>query len=44
MPIDEWCSAWLLAGATHHMGGARGRWTPQLLALAKMLGVEAVVV
>ena len=43
-PIDEWCNGWLLAGATHHMGGARGRWTPQLLALAKMLGVEAVVV
>jgi L-arabinose isomerase len=44
LPIDEWCNAWLCAGAPHHMGAARGRWTPQLLELAKMLGVEAVVV
>jgi L-arabinose isomerase len=42
--VDEWCNAWLRAGATHHMGAARGRWTPQLLELARMLGVEAVVV
>ena len=42
--IADWCDAWLRAGATHHMGAARGRWTPQLLHLARMLGVEAVVV
>jgi len=44
MAIAEWCDAWLRAGATHHMGAAQGRWTPQLLHLARMLGVEAVVV
>jgi len=26
------------------MGAARGRWTPQLLHLARMLGIDAVVV
>jgi L-arabinose isomerase len=44
LPIAEWCNEWLQAGATHHMGAARGRWTAQLLELARMLGVEAVVV
>ena len=44
LPIAAWCDGWLRAGATHHMGAARGRWTPQLLHLARMLGVEAVVV
>jgi L-arabinose isomerase len=44
LPISDWCDGWLRAGATHHMGAARGRWTPQLLHLARMLGVEAVVV
>ena len=44
MPIADWCDAWLRAGATHHMGAARGRWTAQLLHLAQMLGIEAVVV
>lgn len=44
LPIDAWCDAWLRAGATHHMGAAQGRWAPHLLALARMLGVEAVVV
>ena len=44
LPIADWCDGWLRAGATHHMGAARGRWTPQLLHLARMLGVEAVVV
>jgi L-arabinose isomerase len=34
----------LLAGATHHMGAAQGRWTVPLLHLARMLGIEAVVV
>ena len=32
LPIAEWCDAWCQAGATHHMGAARGRWTSQLLA------------
>jgi len=44
LPIADWCDGWLRAGATHHMGAAHGRWTPQLLHLARMLGVEAVVV
>jgi L-arabinose isomerase len=44
LPIADWCDAWLRAGATHHMGAARGRWTEQLLYLAQMLGIEAVVV
>lgn len=44
LPIADWCDGWLRAGATHHMGAARGRWTTQLLHLARMLGVEAVVV
>jgi L-arabinose isomerase len=44
LPIADWCDAWLRAGATHHMGAARGRWTAQLLHLARMLGIEAVVV
>jgi L-arabinose isomerase len=42
--IDEWCNAWLRAGATHHMGAARGRWTPHLIELARMLGIETVVI
>lgn len=44
LAVDEWCNGWLRAGAPHHMGAARGSWTPQLLELAKMLGIEAVVV
>jgi L-arabinose isomerase len=44
LPIADWCDGWLRAGATHHMGAAQGRWTAQLLHLARMLGVEAVVV
>jgi L-arabinose isomerase len=44
LPIADWCDAWLRAGATHHMGAAQGRWTAQLLHLARMLGIEAVVV
>lgn len=42
--VAEWCDRWLRVGATHHMGAARGRWTQELLELARMLGVEAVVV
>jgi L-arabinose isomerase len=44
LSIADWCDGWLRAGATHHMGAAQGRWTAQLLHLARMLGVEAVVV
>lgn len=44
LPIDEWCNEWCEAGATHHMAAAQGRWTEQLLVLAQMLGIEAVVV
>lgn len=44
LDITEWCDAWCQAGAPHHMAAARGSWTSQLLVLARMLGVEAVVV
>jgi L-arabinose isomerase len=44
LSIADWCDGWLRAGATHHMGAAQGRWTAQLLHLARMLGIEAVVV
>ena len=44
LAVDEWCNAWLRAGAPHHMGAARGRWTRQLLELAQMQGIEAVLV
>lgn len=44
LSIDKWCDAWLRAGATHHMGAAQGPWTSELLELARMLGVQAVVV
>jgi L-arabinose isomerase len=44
LDIADWCDEWLRAGATHHMGAAHGRWTAQLLYLAQMLGIEAVVV
>jgi L-arabinose isomerase len=44
LSIADWCDGWLRAGATHHMGAAHGRWTAQLLHLARMLGIEAVVV
>jgi L-arabinose isomerase len=44
LPIDEWCNQWCQAGAPHHMAAARGSWADQLLSLAQMLGIEAVVV
>lgn len=44
LSIADWCDGWLRAGATHHMGAAQGRWTAHLLHLARMLGVEAIVV
>jgi L-arabinose isomerase len=44
LPVDEWCNQWCAAGAPHHMAAAQGHWTDQLLSLAKMLNVEAVVV
>jgi L-arabinose isomerase len=44
LQIAEWCTAWCRAGAGHHMAAAQGRWTAQLLTLARMLQIEAVVV
>jgi L-arabinose isomerase len=44
LSIADWCDGWLRAGATHHQGAAFGSWTNQLLHLAQMLGIEAVVV
>lgn len=44
LEIADWCDAWCQAGAPHHMAAARGSWTSQLLVLARMLGIDAVVV
>jgi L-arabinose isomerase len=44
LEIADWCDAWCRAGAPHHMAAARGSWTSQLLVLARMLGIDAVVV
>lgn len=44
LEIAEWCNAWCEAGAPHHMAAAQGRWTSQLLQVARMLDIEAVVV
>jgi L-arabinose isomerase len=44
LPIDEWCNEWCAAGAPHHMAAAQGRWAGHLLEVARMLGIEAVVV
>lgn len=44
LTIDEWCNEWCRAGAAHHMAAAQGSWTAELLELARMLGIEAVVV
>ncbi len=44
LEIAEWCNAWCEAGAPHHMAAAQGRWASQLLQVARMLDIEAVVV
>ncbi len=44
LQIADWCDAWCRAGATHHMAAAQGSWTSELLVLARMLGIDAVVV
>jgi L-arabinose isomerase len=44
LEIAEWCNAWCEAGAPHHMAATQGRWTSQLLQVARMLDIEAVVV
>jgi L-arabinose isomerase len=44
LPIADWCTAWCKAGASHHMAAAQGRWSTDLLALARMLQIEAAVV
>lgn len=44
LPIDEWCDEWCQAGAPHHMAAAQGHWADQLVAIARMLGIEAAVV
>jgi L-arabinose isomerase len=44
LEIPDWCDAWCQAGAPHHMAAAKGSWTSQLLVLARMLGIDAVVV
>ncbi len=44
LPVDEWCNEWCAAGAPHHMAAAQGHWAEQLLRVARMLGIEAVVV
>jgi len=42
--IDAWCDQWCKAGAPHHMAAAPGHWTDELTLVARMLGIEAVVV
>jgi L-arabinose isomerase len=44
LPIDEWCNEWCEAGAPHHMAAAKGHWADQLVAVARAVGIEAVVV
>ena len=44
LPIDEWCNEWCAAGAPHHMAAAQGHWGEQLLQVARLLGIDAVVV
>jgi L-arabinose isomerase len=44
LPIADWCNEWCEAGAPHHMAAAQGSWSSQLLEVARMLGIEAVVV
>lgn len=44
LPVDEWCNSWCAGGAPHHMAAAQGRWADQLVQIAHMLGIEAVVV
>ncbi len=44
LSIDAWCNEWCQAGAPHHMAAARGHWAEELVAIARMLGIEAVVV
>ncbi len=44
LEIADWCDAWCQAGAPHHMAAAKGSWTSQLLVLARLLGIDAVVV
>jgi L-arabinose isomerase len=44
LPVAEWCNEWCEAGAPHHMAAAQGHWADQLVELARMLGIEAVVV
>jgi L-arabinose isomerase len=44
LEIADWCNAWCEAGAPHHMAAARGHWSSQLLQVARMLDIEAVVV
>lgn len=42
--IQAWCDAWLMAGGPHHMGLAHGNLAGQLEKVAKLLGIDAVVV
>jgi L-arabinose isomerase len=44
LPIDRWCDEWCEAGAPHHMAAAQGHWADQLETVARMLGIDAVVV
>jgi L-arabinose isomerase len=42
--IASWCDAWLMAGGPHHMGLAYGDLAGQLEKVAKLLGIDVVVV
>lgn len=42
--VEEYCNRWCLAGAPHHMALAYGRLAHKVSLVAKLLGIEAVVV
>ncbi len=44
LPVDEWCNEWCGAGAPHHMAAAQGHWGEQAALVARMLGIDAVIV
>jgi L-arabinose isomerase len=44
LPVNEWCDAWCAAGAPHHMAAARGHWAEQVSLVARMSGIDSVIV
>jgi L-arabinose isomerase len=42
--INTWCDAWLMAGGPHHMGLAYGHCAAALEKVAKLIGIDVMVV